>query len=346
MFVSSDLYEPTVRDIQCDDVQFWRMSLESAINIMENIQNEEADTKVIKLKTPAYFCTQMYNDDTVAYTRKQFNKNLRAQRRKSIVLDFDCVDEEEYKASRKLMIDFANDNNYYLLIYPTISYPEKPHFRAVFIVNRGLSAINYARAVSWLYKELGLAMTDDSDLDIRASRNLPVFIKQSQVDQIYSNLRDDCEKLDTKLWAKYKLDKDMQDKINKRLKLAGAEPIQLKDSVYYYDHDSLISAWSNHVLKNQEAYSKYDKVWKVLTSIAKAYMSKEINWSTVEELSSILASIDKEKQDEWNAGNLKLIEKFTNQDNLSEAKDLLQYDNSILMSMRTKNNGKEEEDNV
>ena len=118
----------------------------------------------------------------------------------------------------------------------------------------------------------------------------------------------------------------------------------MKDSIYYYDHDSLIKAWGNHVLKNQEAYSEYDKVWKVLTSIAKAYVSKEINWTTVEELSSILASIDKEKKDEWNAGNLRLIEKFTNQDNLSEAKDLLQYDNSILMSMRTKEKSEDEDE--
>lgn len=336
MFVIDNLHNPVVKNIECDDVIFWDKSLDYAIEMFDKINNDDIDSNLIKLKSPAYFCTQMWGDDTNAFTRKQFNRNLKNQRRKSIVLDLDCESLEEYKASKKLMIDFANNYNYYLLLYPTISYPEKPHFRAVFIVNRGLSPINYAKAVEWLYSQLGLAITDESDLDIRASRNLPVFINKEQINEVYSNLKDDCEKMNSKLWSKYNLDKEIQIKINNRIKRSTSEPKQLSESTYYYDKNSLIKAWSNFINNNSKTYLEYDNVWKILTSIAKAYVSQEINWSTVEEMSEVLASIDKDKFEEWNAGNLELIKKFTTQDNLEEAKDLLQYDSGILMSLRTK----------
>lgn len=335
MYTVSHLYDPVVKDIQVDDREFWNVSLKKAISLQNDISNDKIDTKQIKMKSPAYFCTQMYNDKTIAFTRKQFNRMMKDQRRKSIVLDIDCESMDEYKASKQLFIDYANKHNLWVMTYPTISFPDKPHFRVVFLVNRGLNPVNYAKAVSWLYNEVSLPVTDESDLDIRASRNLPIFINETQINECYSNFEeDDCEKLNTKLWSKFKMDKDLQNKINRRITRSKAEPEQLEKSNYYYDKEQLIQGWTKHVKNNTKDYMTYDYSWKAISSIAKAYVKQEINWDTALELSKILANIDEENKENWLAGNIELLEKFSKQDNLNEAKDLLQYDNGILMSIK------------
>ena len=117
-------------------------------------------------------------------------------------------------------------------------------------------------------------------------------------------------------------------------------------SGYYYKKDELIRAWGDFVYNNKEKYMSYDNVWKVLSSIAKAYSSGEINWKTVEKLSLILATIDKEKWHTWQKGNLELIRKFCNQDNLNDAKDLMQYSTKILTTLRVDNiDNKDNSDN-
>lgn len=343
MFVTNSLYDPVIKDITGDDIKFWKASLDIAILNTQKLNDKNVDIKSFKMNTPAYFCSQMYADDTIAFTRKQYNRRLKDQRRKSIVLDLDCDSKEEFELYRNKMISFANTHNYYLCVYPTISFPEKPHFRAIYFCSRGLNPMNYAKAVSWLYNELDMIVTDFSDFDIRASRNLPVFINNQQVNAIYSNLSEDCDKIDNKVWKNFEIDKELKEKINNRLKNSQKAPEKLQYSGYYYKKDELIRAWGDFVYNNKEKYMSYDNVWKVLSSIAKAYSSGEINWKTVEKLSLILATIDKEKWHTWQKGNLELIRKFCNQDNLNDAKDLMQYSTKILTTLRVDN--KDNKDN-
>ena len=346
MFVTNSLYDPVVQDIARDDVKFWQSSLEIAQTNMLKVDDKDVDIKAFKMNTPAYFCSQMYADDNIAFTRKEYNRRLKDQRRKSIVLDLDCDSKEEFELYRDKMIEFAIENKYYVCIYPTISFPEKPHFRAVYFCNRGLNAIKYAKAVSWLYEKLNIVVTDFSDFDIRASRNLPVFVNVEQTNAIYSNLKDNnFNKIDSKTWNDYELEEELEEKINKRLKRSQKAPEKLKQSNYFYNREELLKAWSEFIKSKKGEYQSYDNVWKVLSSIAKAYVSGEISWDTAEKLALELSKVNEDKQTQWYKGNIELIRKFCNQDSLNEAKDLLQYSTSILTSVRVnENNKKDKED--
>lgn len=345
MFVTNSLYDPVIKDIAGDDIKFWKASLDIAILNVQKLNEKDVDIKSFKMNTPAYFCSQMYADNTLAFTRKQYNRRLKDQRRKSIVLDLDCDSKEEFELYRNKMISFANKNNYYLCIYPTISFPEKPHFRAIYFCSRGLNTMNYAKAVSWLYNKLDIIVTDFSDFDIRASRNLPVFINNQQINAIYSNLTEDCNKIDNKVWKNFKIDKELKEKINNRLKNSQKVPEKLQQSGYHYEKDELLKAWTDFINVNKEKYMDYDNTWKILSSIAKAYSSGEISWETAEKLSYILANIDEEMCNSWQKGNLELIRKFCNQDNLNDAKDLMQYSTKILTTLRVNDKDKDNDNN-
>lgn len=345
MFVTNSLYDPVIKDIAGDDIKFWKASLDIAILNTQKLNDKNVDIKSFKMNTPAYFCSQMYADDTIAFTRKQYNRRLKDQRRKSIVLDLDCDSKEEFELYRNKMINFANTHNYYLCIYPTISFPEKPHFRAIYFCSRGLNPINYAKAVSWLYNELDMIVTDFSDFDIRASRNLPVFINNQQINAIYSNLTEDCDKIDNKVWKNFEIDKELKEKINNRLKNSQKAPEKLQQSGYHYEKDELLKAWSDFINVNKAKYMDYDNTWKILSSIAKAYSAGEISWEIAEKLSYTLASIDEEMCNSWQKGNLELIRKFCNQDNLNDAKDLMQYSTKILTTLRVNDKDKDNNDN-
>lgn len=336
MFITQALFDPVVKRIDINDKDFWMKSLEYAKNWYESSYDDSKMTvKQIKMNTPAFYSSQLYNDKSIGFERKQYNVVMKAHRRKSIVLDFDCETKQEYDLYQTKLKNFSKMHDSYLMMYPTVSYPDKPHFRAVILTKTGLNPVKYAECVSWIYDSIGLPITDESDLDIRASRNLPIFINDEQIDAIYSNFEEDHQLLDSKTWKDFKIDKQLKAKINRRIKTASEPNTQLEDSDVKYVKDKLIKCFKEYVGNNKNELIEYYASWRLLTSIAKSYCSGMIDWETTQELSNILASISKEHEDEWRANNIKAIQSACQSpDDLVKAYDLYEYDSKLLFCMK------------
>ena len=324
MYVTSSVFDKIAQFIDVDDRQFFATALNEAKQRQSDnsLESTDCDLDDIKKHCPVcYMSTVAKRTDADEYIdRKTLNKR---GRRKFIMIDADFEESQADESSklRTNLIKLADKLNTWLLIYPTLSFPVKPRFRAVLFAKRQLDANSYIKAMKWLYEQCDTKPTDGSDLRIVANRNLPLFINDEQIASIYSNLDDDSRTaLDNALWK------------NVKAPTTDAKPVEYDAprTDITYDFARLCDGCKR--LARQPICSEYNSFWPVAKSIAAAVVMKSITKPEAEQLLDILAeggSSDEECR-RWARGNRQLLDKHIvscslDKDELMMARPLYTY---------------------
>lgn len=204
MYIGRNLYENYAFYVDLPDVDFFKQSLTDAIVFYQKAKEEGLLRNISKKKAPVVFISNLASrtKDEEVVERAVVHDRKRAKRRFLMIdADFDTHQSIESEMLQEAIVEFATAHKTPYLIYPTLSYPQKPRFRAVLFTNQLLNAARYQQAMEWLHDQLGVQMLDESDGRVTTNRNLPVFNHQSQVDAILTNLTEEgLEPLDWSLW--------------------------------------------------------------------------------------------------------------------------------------------------
>lgn len=295
MIVGETMYDRWPRVIDgLNDVDFFDAAICAA--------KANLDPSVTKESSPVVFASTLSKQqpDERAHVARKVAHSDRV-RRKFVMLDVDYDPGEEQLASelRSRAIEFADKHGTHLLIYPTISWPVKPRFRIVVFCSRVLNARSYMQAVKWLAGELEYAITDMSDMSIRVNRNLPSFNDQSQVDAIYSTLRDDTRKpLDNSLWRDVHVDKPKRDD----------DEDELFDENVRFDEDILV--WAASVLAQEPRMQRRGSFWRLCRAVAAATYSSQISRDCANRVMDTVAQAapNTAKREEWKANNRVMLD--------------------------------------
>lgn len=318
MYVTGSIYDLFATFIDLDDRTFFQNCLEIAKSNMFKI--EEADTSEIKQATPVCYMSSLSSQQPSEQIVMRKLLNSSRGRRKFIMIDadFDIGQETDSEELRSRLIKFAEQYKTPLMIYPTISFPEKPRFRAVLLTKRGLDASKYWSAMTWLYEQLDTPVLDASDLRITANRNLPIFCNSEQVDTVYSTFEDtELQPLDNSLWKHIKAPKKKE--------LTEEQLSDLKE--VEYDEEELLKG--SKVLATRKIAKSYETFWHVVASIAAAVQLEQIEEEVAFEMLDNFAQAGEElhKIRAWEIGNRELYNQFATQykeipENIAKARPL------------------------
>ena len=309
MYVTKSLYESFAQYVDVDDRTFFIKSLELAKNNYAHI--EDVDKDLIKRHTPVCFASSLSSQKpNENFVQRKVLSSDRA-RRKFIMIDADFNESQSYESEelRNKLIALSDKYNTPVMIYPTVSYPQKPRFRAVLLVKRGLTPSKYWSAVTWLYRELETEIIDKSDLRLSANRNLPVFCNDDQVSAIFSNFDDDkLQPLDNSLWngieapSKKTLSKEQ---------LEDMKEVQ-------FDEDLLLKG--TRQLAEKPIAQSYETFWQIVASVAVSVILEQIDEDLAVEMMEILASAGSSEYqiEEWKRGNVELLQSFISKYSVSE----------------------------
>ena len=321
MYVTSSIYDTFARYVDLDDRSFFSQALKIAKD--NYLKLLEEDRSKIKQRTPVCFVSTLSGKkDSENFASRKLLNTDRA-RRKFLMIDADFSEGEEERSERlqEKLKDLANQHQTPLMIYPTVSYPDKPRFRAVLLVKRGLTPQKYWSAMTWLYRELETSVLDKSDLRISANRNLPVFCNDEQIEKIYSTFEDlSLKELDNSLWKDIEAPKKTQ--LTKE---------QLEDlSSVTYDEDKLIDGVK--AISKKDIVKSYETFWQITASLAAGVVLEQLDEDLVFEMLDMFAEVGENPSQiaKWRSGNRDLYHQFKSQyteipENISKARPLHTY---------------------
>lgn len=295
-------------------------------------QLDESDIdRIKKYETPVFYMTTVskYTKDDVRIARTEMNKRGRS---KFIVIDadFDPGEERQSDYLRKQLIELADNHQTPIVIYPSISYPLKPRFRAVLFTSRQLNENTYYKAVKWLYDTIGLKAKDIGDYQIKSPNNCPVFVNDRQIKAVYDTTQSDGLKpLDNALW------KDFDDKPKKDRKAVPNDTDNILDEYEFTDMDVELIG---EMFKAAESIKYYNQFWPLMHSVARAEFNEQLTQTQAETLLEHVADIDEERHlvEKWKKDNVVRYNRektrvFQSQDYLDNAVPLLLYDEALLI---------------
>lgn len=313
MFACPNLYCTSVNYIDMPDPEFFSTCLDVATRRVA--ESETIDVDKVKKSTPVIFCSTLSKLDkkTEQEVPRSTMSDPRARRKFLMIdADFDPGDEERSELARTNIIHLAKEYNTPLVIYPTVSYPDKPRFRAVMFSKRPMSAANYHQGMLWFFDQLGMRPLDDGDLRINANRNAPVFVSQEQVDGIYSTLDNkDLKPLDNKLWSKYPKPKPKPTwtKAKEVLSPLGDSDVKYIEKELYRGARTMAST---------SIALKRNTIWKPIESLAGAVLDGSIELEVAEKTVRLFALCagDENTERAWAEGNVDMLH-----ENITELKN-------------------------
>lgn len=320
MFAAPHLHHKKATYIDLDDVDFFQRALNYALSLAGDSRYDDVPVSDIKRKhTPVVYCSRLSKQtpEEMSMMRKDINRSGRAQRKFIMIdADFDPGQEEESRQMRQKMLDLADSLNTPILIYPTVSYPEKPRFRAVMFTQRPLSESGYYQAMRWWYDQLGYdEPLDEADTRLSANRNLPVFINQKQADGVVSTLdrADQLDLLPGSLWKNYPRPRKKKKSytpapttnVAKSADTGDVFDDEMSRLGLKYDIKDLIDGMREFA--SHPDSSSYEGTWKMLRTLAAEYtLWGRISEKTMLALTDTLAEAatdDPAQQEAWKAGN-------------------------------------------
>lgn len=304
MYITNSMYDLYARYIDLDDRDFFRNCLEIAKTNIHKL--EEVEVNRIKQSTPICYMSSLSSQkkEEQIVMRKLLNSSRGRRKFLMIDADFDIGQENDSEELIAKLKEFADQMKTPLMIYPTISYPEKPRFRAVLLVKRGLNDSKYWCAMTWLYEQLQTEALDASDFRITANRNLPIFCNEEQVKAAYSTFDNlELQPLDNSLW------KDVKAPAKKELtkeQIADLKEIE-------YDEELLLKG--SKVLAKRKIAKSYETFWHVVASLAAAVQLEQIDEEVAFEMLDNFAQAgeDESKIRAWEIGNRELYRQFATQ---------------------------------
>ena len=327
MYVSKTLHQKNAVFIDLDDIEFFHQTIQAAISEYESygdIDNADDEIDVKRKETPVIYYSTVSGKKSIddIITRKEMNTR---GRRRFIMIDVDLEEDEwvKYDEIREDLIRLAETHNTYLLIYPTVSFPTKPRFRAVMFNERLMGKGSHYQAISWLYDNLGIPVSDKSDLYM-SNNNAPKFTNSQQIKSIYSNLHKynpegknkkeknpELQLLDNKLWGKYYKPKFEKVDFDSDGSLEKSE----KDTFEFTD--DLLDTIAEIVIET-ESYMEYDEFWKLVHSLIRAEYFKQITEQQIIAFLEKISRVAKDviTQEDWKRGNVEFYR--SEKDRLSE----------------------------
>ena len=307
MYMTKNVYQRNVTYYDGDDITIFHYLIEKAKSVfIENSNYFESlsDDEIKKLKknnTPVIFASTVSSmKPAFDFSLIRSDMNDRARRRYLIIdADFDAGKEESSQYLYNKIIEVAKEHNTPLIIYPTVSYPEKPRFRAVMFTKNLLGAAEYYQAMSWWYDQLGIFMinknaradqdvyevleglekdlvdaADTSNTNIRSNNNAPFFVNFDQLKAIYDNTQaEGLELLEKSLWKEY--DKP---KLPKRQNFDDHNMLdEYKLSDEFLDK-------AVHDFAKTDFAKDYNTFWRFLHSVARAEDKKQITPEQVDKI--------------------------------------------------------------
>lgn len=307
MYMTKNVYQRNVTYYDGDDITIFHYLIEKAKSVfIENSNYFESlsDDEIKKLKknnTPVIFASTVSSmKPAFDFSLIRSDMNDRARRRYLIIdADFDAGKEESSQYLYNKIIEVAKEHNTPLIIYPTVSYPEKPRFRAVMFTKNLLGAAEYYQAMSWWYDQLGIFMinknaradqdvyevleglekdlvdaADTSNTNIRSNNNAPFFVNFDQLEAIYDNTQaEGLELLEKSLWKEY--DKP---KLPKRQNFDDHNMLdEYKLSDEFLDK-------AVHDFAKTDFAKDYNTFWRFLHSVARAEDKKQITPEQVDKI--------------------------------------------------------------
>ena len=328
MYLTKNVYQRNVTYYDGDDLEIFHYLLEKAKSVFienshyfETLSDEEL-SKLKKNETPVIFAS------TVASMKPAFDfsmiradMNDRAKRRYLMIdADFDAGQEESSNYLYDKMIEVAKEYNTPLIIYPTISYPKKPRFRAVMFTKTLLGEAEYYQAMTWWYNQLGILdvnknktvdkelyevlegldkelvdAADTSNKNIRSNNNAPFFTNFEQLDFIYDTTQDETlERLDRSLWQKF--DKPA---LKKKINFDTYNPLD-----DYKLSDEFLDKAVHEFAKTAFAQD-YSTFWRFLHSVARAEDKGQITTEQVDKVLTWVAETgeNNDKEFVWKLNN-------------------------------------------
>ena len=298
--MTSNVYQRYCRYLAPSDRAVFSFLLERAVQLVKELKDVPVNVDELKKNTPVVYASTLSkrsSDDDVI-SRKDVNSDRARRKFLMIDADFNPGQEGESACLRDRIVCLCRELKTPVLIYPTVSFPVKPRFRAVFFTERVMTSDQYWSAMTWLYRELDQEPLDPSDLRMSANRNAPIFFSEEQVAAVYSTLDDESLKpLSNALWRDIK-----------RPKRRVAEP-----SVDVWEFDG---AWSvsklilgSKKLSRQKIAMHYETFWRIVESIAVEVFEKAISVETAEDMVRMLAdgAGSPGQRDVWARGNVKML---------------------------------------
>lgn len=331
MFATPTVYTQRAQFIDLSDVEFFQECLNVAKDRFNESAYENLDSDHVKRNTPVVYVSTLSKIDKESESlveRKTLNSDRGRRKFLMIDADFNPGEEEQSAALRESIIKLADEHNTYALIYPTVSYPEKPRFRAVMFVKRAMTRETYHQAMLWWFDQLSDAPTDESDFRMSANRNVPVFTSQEQIDGVFSNLDDESrELLDNKVWSSYP-----KPKKRKRVDVEEVELSSLMSELgMSFDQSKLVKITREETAPSPVGKS-YHSSWRFIDAVARSVVLGEVEQDVAVSMMEALATRGEtpDEQNAWRRGNIKSLERSIEAMSkdmaaLKDARELISY---------------------
>lgn len=326
MFISDNLYDRTCRYVDLDDRAFFSAALSAARDLEPRLADASLTKVQIKERTPlvhiSKFSKQTRADELC--DRRHVHGDRARRRFVMMDVDYDADERRESAKTRNKLVAVANRLSTPLMIYPTVSYPEKPRFRAVLLTSRLMDANSHWKAMRWLYDQIGCEPTDDSDMRMNTNRNLPVFDCDEQLSFVYDTFGDGSRTpLDNSLWKKYP---DMPARYRP---VKNFRPTNPGDHAVKLD-PALVVQGARKMALNPRA-QKYDTFWQIVASLAAAVACGGLDEDSARRalVEMAAAAPDEATRARWASENQTLFDKQSSQlvsdDALSRTRPLTRY---------------------
>lgn len=305
MFMSNNYLDRVCRYVDIPDKDFFLAALNKAIEIEPDLETCGIDKAELKRRCPIVHvsCLSKQTKDEVIVTRREVHGPRARRRFLSMDVDYEPGQEAEAQDVRDTLISLCSEQyGVPILIYPTMSYPEKPRFRVIIPTQRALDFDQHWQAMRWLYGCILRDPTDESDLRMNVNRNLPLFNSPEQVAGVYETLSDpDLEPLPSRLWAK-------EEKPPKR-DLSDLDEIHA-DSEHAEVIPSRVLSSAVRELLTMEVTKSYQRFWPLVNSFAAAARCGGITYEEAGDAMDELADAapDAETRERWRSGNRRMLD--------------------------------------
>lgn len=328
MYVSKNLFDSWATFINVPDPEFFHTAIDAAKERLKNGEMNDIETDVIKRQyTPVVYCSSIVSKKASEDNIIERTELTQRSTKKYLIIDadYDITEKDESERVRNKLIELSERLKCKLILYPTVSYPLKPRFRAVLFVQRTLSDVTYNQAMRWLFDQLGVEATDSSDMRITSNHNLPVFTDERQLDAIYDNTEnDEYGLLDNSLWKLYPKMKSTRKKA-KTFVSTRSRYDDVKLSRFKIVEGAKEFAGRADMLD-------YNYFWRIVHSVARAEIMGQITNELALTIMKIFASAadDEVVRSKWEYENeqeyMKTVHMLSNDENkLYKAQPLFSY---------------------
>lgn len=321
MYISKNIYQTECQFVNLSEIEFFNTLLKNAINLFEKLKNEDVDLsneidKIKKTMTPVIYASTVTNfqksKDSIL-KRIDLNKRIKC-RYFFIDCDFNNGEEIESISFRKKLINFAKEMNTPIIIYPTISFPNKPRYRAIFFTEKLMGDIDYYKCIKWFYEKIKEEPKDTFDFSIKNTNNAPIFTSDSQIKNIFNtSLNSKLKPLDNALW------KNIEGKKSKKVNKAIKESFEIFDKLEV-KKEKFLEAMTEFSLS--EKAKNYATFSPLMYSLARAELVGQITSEIAEESLIICANAanDDFTKEHWKIDNInkynKILEKMSEDEDM------------------------------